>query len=268
VRLIYLDETGISAKESIAVVAGVIIDADSQWTRVAERIRDIIKEFVPEQKRQDNFVFHAKDLFHGTGRSVFDRRLFPLDRAREALIEVLRIPTAFRLPVIYGYIDKRVFDARPPLDLRPHEQEQFNHSLAFCLCALSAEAFMREFAGPDEIATIHAENNNTTHKAVRQMRRVLSGKSKHTELFGATLSERARQYIPIRRIVDEIGFYDKDDAFLLQIADACALILRFALEGKENCEPFFDSLTNGHRDLLQPAQSSGDFNMLYFEEVA
>src|SRR5581483_8259284 len=105
VRFIYLDESGISAKERVTVVAAIIVNADKELKAVQEHIDTIISDYVPE-KYQEGFSFHAKDLFHGSGRTPFDRRHFPLDWARTALKRLLLVPGTFGLPIIYGFAEK------------------------------------------------------------------------------------------------------------------------------------------------------------------
>jgi hypothetical protein len=70
VRFVYMDEAGISSREPIVLVVAIIVDADRRWKRLESRIHEIAAErgVDPEQ-----IVFHAKDLFHGTG-------LFPRDK--------------------------------------------------------------------------------------------------------------------------------------------------------------------------------------------
>src|ERR1041385_7904518 len=58
VRLIYLDESGLG-EERFLVVAGVIVEADSQYMAVARHLRALIAEVVPPEKRH-GFAFEAK----------------------------------------------------------------------------------------------------------------------------------------------------------------------------------------------------------------
>ena len=89
-RFIYLDESGISAKERVAVVAGIIVDADKQLKSVEKHVESIIADYVPE-KYQEGFSFHATDLFHGGGRTPFDRRYFPIEWSHHALKKLLTV---------------------------------------------------------------------------------------------------------------------------------------------------------------------------------
>ncbi|MFN2541280.1 MAG: hypothetical protein ABR514_03805, partial [Chthoniobacterales bacterium] len=108
---IYIDESGISTKDKVLVFAGVVVDPKRQYLKIAGEINDLIAEFVPAEHR-DNFSFHATDLFHGTGRTPFDRRTYPQDQAREALRQLATIPAKFCLPVVFGFVNKSLPDPR------------------------------------------------------------------------------------------------------------------------------------------------------------
>jgi hypothetical protein len=59
-----LDEAGISSKEPTAVVAEIIVHADRQWRHLDGELNAIKRKFsIPER-----ILFHAKDLFQGTGK--------------------------------------------------------------------------------------------------------------------------------------------------------------------------------------------------------
>ncbi len=70
VRIVYLDEAGISnpKQEPFVTVAGVIVHGDDELNRVENRLKKLVKKYIPEGKRQ-GFVFHAKEIFHG-GRTM------------------------------------------------------------------------------------------------------------------------------------------------------------------------------------------------------
>jgi hypothetical protein len=58
------------------------------------------------------------------------------------------------------------------------------------------------------------------------------------------LNDLAPNILPVKRIVDSPYFAEKNDAFLLQLADACAVTIRYYLEDKSNADEFFDALTD------------------------
>jgi hypothetical protein len=244
VRLIYADESGISIHEKITVVAGVIIDADKQWISVKRAIDALINEYVPEEHRRD-FVFHAKDLF--SGAKIFDRNKYPIERAHEALKKLLSVPGQMRLPIVYGFTRKYHPSSASTKEQRRAEAATY-HSHTFALCVLAAERYMRGYADPSEIATVIAENNTDTRNVIKAMHVLLQGRDRSSGLspqIYASLQEHSADCLPVTRIIDTVHLASKDEAILLQLADACALIIRYALERKAHAEPFFDALSWG-----------------------
>src|SRR4051812_27304874 len=101
VRVLYLYENGTSAQKPNAVVTGVVVNADHQWKTLQTYVDKLIDEYVPLERRR-NSVFHATDLFHGSG-PIFDRRNYPKERRWEALKKLVGIPAKFGVPIVYGY---------------------------------------------------------------------------------------------------------------------------------------------------------------------
>lgn len=120
------------------------------------------------------------------------------------------------------------------------------HALAFTGCTVAAEKYMREKAESSEVATLNAENNTQTAAAVREMNNLLRGTT-HSKLEMMMWSRNLQQgldFLPLRKIVHAVSFQDKNDASLLQIADACALIVRYFIEKKPNIGEFVNAFTN------------------------
>src|SRR5439155_17241581 len=138
VRFVYLDESGISVNEPVTVVGGVIINMDSQYMAVKQRIEELIEAYVPPDYRA-GFSFHAKDLFHGSG--LFDKRVCPREVSRAALKALLQVPAQFQLPIVCGYLRKR---SSTDLDKKQLKREPSqNQAMTFSLCAIAAEQYMR-----------------------------------------------------------------------------------------------------------------------------
>src|SRR5437899_1744928 len=78
-RHLFLDESGTSG-ESTLVVAGALFDVDKQYWPVQDYLQELLNKYVPKEHHR-GFVFHACDLYHGTGKTIFDRRAFPLNQA-------------------------------------------------------------------------------------------------------------------------------------------------------------------------------------------
>jgi len=243
VRFIYLDESGIS-KEATTVVAGVIVNADFQYKRIEKHVSDLVTKYVSEERRP-GFIFHAKDLYHGTGRTLFDRRTFPLDRAREALKELLAIPSKFGLPVVYGYAKKEFLGLEAPTNGRRKQRQRairefisLNISLPYTLCAIAAERYMRRPPYEAEIATLIVENNEQTSKEIAAMHSLLSRASadRRISAYWSKVLKVEEGFLPVRKIIHSVHFQNKNEAFLLQIADACAFIIRCFIEKRPNLD--------------------------------
>lgn len=261
VRNVYLDESGISGNESITLVAGVIINEDTQWKALEKHILGLIEEYVPAQHR-DGFSFHAKDLFHCSGKIFGHAKTgYPRERAREALKELLSIPRRFNLPVSVGYFESKDFwlkaGQRTLPTFKARDKASLFHSLAYALCVVAAETYMVSQCGADDLARLVAENNTTTQFAVKTTHKVLQGKFNPEWLdWVCQLAGVNRRCLPLNRIVDTVHFAEKDDAPLLQLADVCAFIFRYWAEGKSGqyIDEYYDAFTGGdsHNALGRP----------------
>lgn len=121
-----------------------------------------------------------------------------------------------------------------------------DQALAFSLCAVGAENFMRKYADPSEIAKIVAEDNTETKEAVRRMHETLRGNNPAFDQFLTDVSTRMTRspgFLPIRKIVDAVSFEGKKEAMLLQISDACALIIRYYLEERSDIADFIKAFS-------------------------
>jgi hypothetical protein len=122
-----MDEAGISSREPIVLVVAIIVDADRRWKRLESRIHEIAAErgVDPEQ-----IVFHAKDLFHGTG--LFPRDKWPLKERLDILRKLVSIPHQFNIPFAYGFF------RRGQITVPPHapdvEARKAQHTALFRAC--------------------------------------------------------------------------------------------------------------------------------------
>jgi hypothetical protein len=231
-RSIYLDETGISENDQLALVAGVIINDDEQFSSVESAIQDLVKQYIPEE-HQNGFCFHAKELFFGTGPVFKDRDKYPPERRFEALRAVLELPRALQLPVSMGYVWKD--QAQAPSEYNARARSAFYHGFANFMCVIAAEKYMIDICGPKDLARLVAELNADNQKVLEMAHEILRGRGDQTNIQNITGQlEYVRPYLPVRRIKDGISFMKKRDAPILQIADACAFILRVWLEKKSS----------------------------------
>ncbi|HEU0048014.1 MAG TPA: DUF3800 domain-containing protein [Nitrososphaera sp.] len=238
VRYIYADESGISANEQILVVAGVIIHSDSQWDPVERQILSLVDKYVSEEHRH-GFIFHATELYHGSGKIFGHRDQYPLDKSHEVLKGLLSIPSMFWLPVVFGFT-KKLRTSQDQTAKARRDMLAFDHAMAFSLCAIGAEKSMRKHS-PNEVATIIAEDNTDTKATVKKMHDAFRGVH---PTFNEWVKQRSlnlglgNDFFPIRRIKDTVHFVGKSGAPLMQIADAAAFIIRCYLEQKPEIDQF------------------------------
>ena len=264
VRLVYLDESGISIRETFCVVTGVLIDTDRQWKPVEKYVNGLIKKYVHEKDRRE-FVFHATELFRGSGKVFGDRSKYPLQRSHEALRKLLTIPSRFRLPVVFGVARKKPIPENATSAIRRVEASR-NYGNAFSLCVVAAEKYMRQSAKPSELARLVAENNTDARKLAERIHLILQGRVE-SDLI-RLLSKIAPHCLPITKIVDSVHFAGKNDAVLLQIADACAFTIRCFCERKANVKEFVDALTQNRPDSLRIGTGQrGGYSILNFGNI-
>lgn len=249
VRFIYMDEAGISSSEPVIVVAAIIVDADRQWRRLESCVQDLRDHLGKTHEIGDDFVFHAKDLFHG-GRK-FPREKWTLQERIEILRRLVSIPRELSVPVVYGHHLRSV----PKLPASPTDpaksQVERDQRASFYLCVIGSEKFMRSEAGKNEVATIVAEDNHQVRATLKKAQKLLSSK-RALEVVPAALHDA----LPISRIVDTVHFASKSEAILLQIADACAYVITRYLSGGTHGEDLYLALTGGIKPHV-PGQPGG-----------
>lgn len=227
VRLLYLDETGTTSRADCLAVAGVIVHGDQEWPQVDTRLAQLIEKYIPEKDRLE-FVFHATDIFHGSG--YFDRRKpewASEEKRWPILFDLAQILTDLSLPVVAGF-------QRKPGPLTKEE----NHSdVAWRVqnasavdCLVWADRWLAKYA-PEELATVVHEDGAPAKNFIKYTVRVL----RSNELLAShDFDERTKSAfgLPLRRIIDTVHFAEKAEARPLQLADLCAFILGRAMHQK------------------------------------
>lgn len=248
VRWAYLDESGISAKEPIAVVSGVLVEPDRQLIAIEEHLDGLKEKYIPPEARND-FWFHAKELWDGSGFFA-DRERWPLGLRLDMLRDLAAIPGAFGLPVMCGTAYKRDLIsniARGGDEITPPKKKNdWNigfHVVAFMDCALSVESYMRENF-PDEISTLLVEDNTDARATIKM---VHEASRKPSEI----VRHLKHNCLPFRKIREPVHFVDKRGSKCLQIADTCAFFIRSHFSGYARAQPFVRQFHH----LIYPAQS-------------
>jgi hypothetical protein len=243
VRIAFLDESGRSAREKILVVASVMIHGDRSYLRIEEALRQLVTDTIPVADR-DGFIFHATDLFHGSG--YFQREKWPRERRYPILERLAALPKAFCLPVVFGHVTKADYRQEPVvvqhLEQQPEKDHRsdllvIEHVTAFSRAVVGIEKQMR-LLPRNEICMLVAEDTDHVKPMVKVAHAFLRdpsqiGKANWPEIDG----------LPLRKVVDTTHFAAKRDSALLQLADVCAFLLMRRLNRQDSTQPFFELLS-------------------------
>jgi Protein of unknown function (DUF3800) len=244
-RLILLDEAGRAsrAQEPFLVVAGVIIDPDKMWKSLDTYFRDMTKDLFPDRE-PDKFVFHAHQLWHGTGD--FPKSKWPLRERMKIFKRLAQVPSLFGFPIVVGIIDRNT--AREELlrnnpDLPPKTIDNLCHVTAFLVAIQKAEHWLSKNV-PNETAMIIAEDAGKIKGALCDVHEGYTDPTLNP--LGAFRSER---------IIDALYFAAKKQSLLLQLADHCAFITKRQAMGDPHMDDHFESVRPQLSDDFQPAES-------------
>jgi hypothetical protein len=226
VYYIYTDEAGTSAREPVTVVVAVIIHADTHWVSAQKQLQIALDEFVPASLRP-GFIFHAKDVW--SGYREHNKSWSRADRTT-LIGAVASIPRRLRTAIAIGRIRR---DSPAPIDPKIMMASDFHHIMAFHGCMARANKYVRDWASPNEVATVVAEDVPGKRKFLKAILRApILDLPMTQEYVRPTKAEAETGKITqtnsgqIDKIIDTVHFVEKDEAPLLQIADACAFSFR------------------------------------------
>ena len=245
-RHVYFDEAGIGNPdiEPYTVVAGVMLHVDYQYTPLQTYLLDMADDLVgPSKERPIDFVFHARDLWHGEG--FFPRDNWSLDRRLEILGYLADIPGKFDLPIIYSCVERSKFPPKNPtrgsakrlLKKARAEATKKCHTICFLSCLTQVERWM-EHAYKDEKVSVIVEQHKVHKSNLLIVAQLLSNpRARSTIENDPNISWPA-----LTRIVEEPLFVQKSGTSPVQIADLCAFLLARAFAGKEDSEPLLEKI--------------------------
>lgn len=232
-RIAYLDEAGVSnpTQEPYLVVAGIILHADEHWRPIEEHMRAIGKRYLPDDPKP---LFHAKDIFHGTG--AFDRQKWSRDRRWDLLSELCELPRKFEIPVVFGWHHRErhkqeILKLFP--DSSPALVHRVTHADTFIKAAMAIEGWMRLSANRNESIMLIAEDAPQMKNGIKAFH---SAYTDRTLTVGASTLKMFHS----NHIIDTVHFAGKRESMPLQIADACAFVVKRHLMEKEDSISFFD----------------------------
>ena len=245
VRFVYLDESGIgdARKEPFVVVAGVIVNADTQLHAVESRLRDMAVKYA-HPSLQKFTHFHAKELFRGG--KIFDRQTYSDDLRWNILQEICEIPREFDLPVVMGFTRREAYKAAPfRITWNANELNVGAQTAAATACLFAIEKYMRQTVA-GEVAALIYENNDVPNMktGIRDVQRLL-GDADFTKIVGNDVfGDELAQYLPLTKIVESPLFSKKNESSVLQVADALAWALNRKLRAAPECDRFFQPINS------------------------
>jgi Protein of unknown function (DUF3800) len=242
VKLVYIDEAGISsfAHEPHLVVAAVIINPDTQWRNLERYYSDLAEELFPEPDYSTveyynrdlyRFVFHAKDIWHGSG--AFPRKNWSKSERLKVLARLAQVPRLFNLRVAVGIVDREQYKKAILKEIpksKPANIQIMTHVFAFVAAVQDVDLELSKNA-PDEVAILIAED---TQKVKSTIKWIHEG---YTYPFDD--GEDETDGFSTKRIVDTVHFAKKQDSLLLQVADHCAFIVKRKAMKCAEISPFF-----------------------------
>lgn len=264
-RYIFVDEAGTSEKEPITVVVGIIAHADAH-VMIAEALLKEALGGVP-LKFQDNFVFHATDVWNS---KAYRDDWMMTDRL-SVLGNVMRIPRRIGMAVSMGMIRKET-GSSPDLEGLGLSLEQQHHVISFLGCLGRADKYIREYGDAREVATVVAEDVDQMRKHLREIPSILARPTspiRSKELLHPTLRDKMVGYIGqetemrVTRIRKSIHFVKKGDDPLIQIADACAFGFRRFFAGLDHGLELVHAILGGVPEISDFAEGMS-FKTFFF----
>ena len=236
-RHVYLDEAGVG-DEPFTVVAGLMLHVDDQYRDFQRRLLSMARELLGKEHTQD-FVFHAKDLWHGSG--FFPRGTWSREKRLKTLSRLAELPGEFGSPVVYAAVSKEEVPSRLG---DPKTRLRLRHQLAFHYALEEAEKGLERHY-PDELAFLIVEDHPNHRKHLTWVYSMLYDRHFHFRLENMGLSS------PFQRLVESPLFQAKNGASPVQVADVCAFLIRRCLEGcptaRQIAEQFTPQLVSGWR---------------------
>lgn len=247
VRFIFADEAGTSdsREETVRIVAGVIVHADTQLLRAERLVREAV-DAVPEEFKT-GFKFHAEEILNN--REYQDR--WRLTDRLNLLKSMMSIPRKLGLPVSFGLVRANA-PSIPALDEKGVRLGHQHQMSAFHYAMTKADAWIREHGHEEEIATVVHEACDIQQPLLALLRAIKANPvvfgPEHLVPRKIDLEQGYNAQdgtMRITRIRDTIHFVGKDDDPLVWIADAVAYGLKRCFAQLQHGEEFSKAISGG-----------------------
>lgn len=244
VRIVFMDEAGVSSlrEEPYTVVAAVMIEPDRRYGALDAHLRLLAEDIYGGpltahmldaiRAHGAPFIFHAKDVWHGSG--LFPRKspLWPRDKRMKLFDALSGIPFKFSLNIMYTAVDRRsTYEQHSGVPAKTIEGAI--HAFAYLETLRKIDRWMIENA-PGEYTVVYAEDRV-------EVRRYLA--LVHSLITDRSIDENAdKDTFSSTHIVEPIAFLPKKSSVTLQVADHCAFIIKRRLQECKDIGPYFEKL--------------------------
>ena len=205
-------------KENEYVVAAVITNPDIHWHSIVNYYDDLARCWLDrdefDTRLHGHFVFHALDVWHGSGVWKRERSL---QQRMKIFKQLAQAPGLLNVPVCVGVINKKSLE-NDFADLDSGQRKQAFHGLAFNFTMQQVDMWMEENC-PQQVCMVTAEDTDTIKKAINHAQFGF-------QTNGEGYSHENTIEFKSRAIVDTVNFADKRLSPIMQMADHCAFILR------------------------------------------
>lgn len=225
-KLIFIDEAGVSAVEPVTVVVGLIADADKHVFGAEQMVKECLRA-VPSHIRK-NFVFHSAEIFNDASKH---KEWVPEDRL-QLLESMMSIPKKIGMSITLSVFWRNSVDLSDQSKDIGISSSQFEHLIAFSECLTVSDAGIRRHGRPLELAMAIAEDVEQMRRYLRVIPRGDEGLYLSKEHLRKTSKDKEAKYITqsgdirIERIRNPVHFVKKSEDLIVQIADACAFGFR------------------------------------------
>jgi hypothetical protein len=233
VRIIYADESGRGRpdEEPHFVVACAITHPDTQWQRLRRHYADLANDVfdLTGDDRLDEYVFHAKDIWHGSGD--FNRSQFSLSARMKILNRLSLVPALYDIPICLGILDRASLEKESGT---AKEARQIEHALAYAFALQYVDTWMAENC-PGEVAMVTAEDTDEVKETIGFFHDGAKKLDEFDDFYD-------RGTFVTRTIVDAVNFAPKHTSPLLQIADHCAFLAKRTSVGCPHAKQIWNNI--------------------------
>ncbi len=158
-RVVYSDEWGVGSldQEPITVVAGVVLNMDSQWDAVESDLSEAIRQ-IPNR-----LLFERKELKGRLLLKSIRKKDRYADAAKKGLAEILSLVPKHGLHIFHGAIDRRGYD-NSKRNFNISDMRTTGYQLeAFDECLTRLDDFVHNFLPREKVLWIADKTGYETH---------------------------------------------------------------------------------------------------------